>query len=661
MTDNRDNAGRKDKAALARLRAENNLLKRRLQEMEARLAGERRRREAQVGNLRRELEGIKNSRVWRTALRLRRIWPERNARADGGANRVDGTDRRAGQYEKYLAAHEMTDRRREALLARVRELTGKPLVSIVLPVHNTDPELLGRAVGSVLEQIYDRWELCIVDDATARQETLDRLDAISHPRVRVKRLDEHRDIAAATNEAIGLASGDYIAFLDHDDELAPDALVEVVSTINDSDADFIYTDEDYLDGGNNRINPHFKPDYSPELLLSHNYMTHLVVVRRALVERLGGLRSEFDGAQDYDFVLRAVENARVIRHVPKVLYHWRMSEGSTSMNAQSKPHTFERGRQALQDALRRRGCGDAEVTTGEVPNFYRVRYPIREEPLVSIVIPFRDKPELLHCIVGDILDKSTYGRFEIVGVNNDSAEDATYEAMEDLAALDERVRFLEYPRPFSFAAIVNFAAGKCAGGHLVLLNNDIRMVSPGWIEALLEHSQRAEVGAVGGKLLYPDDRVQHAGIIVGIDGYAGHSHKGFAAGHQGYFNRLQVVQNVSALTGAFMMVKKELFDAVGGFDEESFAIACNDVDFCLRLLEQGYWNVFTPFAVAYHRESASRGYEDTPEKKQRFAREKELFQARHAAFLERGDPFYNPNLTVTAEDFSFREDFPEDA
>lgn len=639
---------------LKRLRRENNRLRRRLQEAESALAEQERRERRNVESLRGDLAAMRQSRAWRAATCLRRLWPRRTRRVgetDGGGNSPGG-ERRARQYERYLEARALTPERLEALSARQRCLARKPLISVVMPVYNPVPEHLDAAVASVTRQVYREWELCIVDDASDRPGVGERIRGLSHPRIRTARMERNSDIAAATNEAIALSSGEYIAFMDHDDEIPPDALLEIAAVINESNPDFIYTDEDYIDPAGRRANPHFKPDYSPDLLLSHNYITHLVVVRRDLLRLTGGLRTELDGAQDYDFVLRATELAERICHLPQVLYHWRMSGTSTSYDANSKPMAAERGREAVRAALERRGYGDAEVLEANIPHFYRVRYPIRNRPLVSIVIPFKDKPELLHYIVGDILEKSTYEHYEVVGVSNNSVEPETFDAMRDLSGLDGRIRFLRHDVPFSFSAVANFGVRGCAGQHVVLLNNDIRLISAGWIEAMLEHSQRPDVGAVGGKLYYPDQRVQHAGVIVGIGGYAGHSHKGFPGRHQGYFNRLQLIQNVSAVTGAFMMVKKELYDSLGGFDEHSFAVACNDVDFCLRLREKGYWNVFTPYAEAWHLESASRGYEDTPEKEARFAGERRLFSERHRGVMEAGDPFYNPNLTRASEDFS---------
>lgn len=608
--------------------------------------------------LRHDITEIKSSRAWRLARALAalraglprvRFWQRRDARE---AARPGGLDDRTRRYRALLAAQRLTRARRRQARRQIKALGHQPLISVVMPVHDTDPVPLAQALESLRRQLYARWELCITDDASSRPETARVLERYAQPRIRVERLDRSQGIAAATNHAIAMANGEYLVFMDHDDELAADALFEIALEIERSGADFIYTDEDHIDRGGQRVDPHFKPDFSPDLLLSHNYITHLVAVRRDLLDRVGELRSEFDGAQDYDFVLRATEQAERIRHVPRVLYHWRMSDTSTASNAHSKPLAPERGRQLIEAALERRGRAAQVLADPADPYFYRVRYAIDDNPLVSILIPFQDRPELLHGVVGDILEKTTWGDFEILGIDNRSSDPKTRDAMRDLAGLDPRVRFLEYDAEFNFSAIMNYAASQAAGRHLVFMNNDMRLYTDEWLEALLEHSQRDEIGAVGGKLYYPDRRVQHAGIIVGIDGYAGHAHKGFPGDHQGYLNRLRVVHNVSAVTGAFMMIEKTVFDTVGGFDAAQFGVACNDVDLCLRLRERGLWNLFTPYAEACHIESASRGYEDSDAKGARFAAEKAVFAERHRVLLEQGDPFYNPNLTREREDFS---------
>lgn len=665
MSKEGENNDRRDD--LARLRRENNRLRRELAEQQRLMSNASARADEVETRLRREVADIKHSRAWQTALLL--IQARRRLTAAGirewlqtkpaaAADDAPGDDLRARRYQAFVAGHALTAARRRRIEEALAAMKARPLMSIVIPVYNVEPAFLNAAVNSVRGQIYPDWELCVVDDASTRADTVKALDELDDERIRMARLGENLDIAGATDHGISMTRGDYVLFLDHDDQLAADALAEVALEIERSGADFIYTDEDYIDAGGRRGNPHFKPDFSPDLLLSHNYITHLVAVKRDLLERIGGLRSDFDGAQDYDFVLRATEQAQRIGHIPRVLYHWRMSETSTSVNAGSKPRALERGRLALNEALTRRGREGVAVVDPVAPHFYRVRYTLRTRPRISILIPFRDQPDLLHCAVGDILELSTYDNYEILGIDNGSDQEATRDAIRDLAAMDDRVRFIDYDRPFSFSAVMNHGAAASAGEHLVFLNNDVRVITAEWLEAMLEHSQRDDVGAVGGKLYYPDGRVQHAGIIVGIGGYAGHAHKGFAGDHQGYFNRLRVIQNVSAVTGAFMMIGRVKFDAVGGFDEDNFAVACNDVDLCLRLRAHGLWNIFTPYAEGFHIESASRGYEDSPEKRQRFAGESARFAERHHDILERGDPFYNPNLTVEAEDFSVRVDRP---
>jgi len=549
--------------------------------------------------------------------------------------------------------YRFTDERRAAVLAGLGELRRRPLVSIVMPVYNVDPRWLRSAIESVEQQLYGNWELCIVDDASTREATIAFLKTLRHPRVRVRFLDRNLNIAGATNEAIRFSRGEYLAFLDNDDCLTPDALYEAVRAIDETGADLVYSDEDFIDLDGHYCQPHFKPDHSPDLLLSHNYITHLVVVEKRLVEAAGLMRDRCNGAQDYDLMLRVTEQARQIHHIPRVLYHWRKSETSTSYSAAAKPGALLSARLALEDTLVRRGI-DGEVLDEKVPFFFRVRRRIVDAPLVSIVIPFRDKPDLLRLCVGSIIERSTWTNYEIVAISNNSQSSETWAAVDALAARSEAFRCIECNEEFNFSRLVNFGAAQARGDYLLILNNDIEVISWDWIEAMLEHAQRPEVGAVGAKLYYPNDSVQHAGIILGLGGYAGHSHKLAPASAPGYFNRLNVIQDVSAVTGACLMVARETFERVGGFDETSFKVAYNDVDFCLRLRELGLFNIFTPYAELYHHESISRGYEDSEAKQQRFDGEKQRLKARHGWILEHGDPFYNPNLTQDHEDFSIR-------
>ena len=556
-----------------------------------------------------------------------------------------------GNSTRYI--YEFTEADFDRVKSSQAGLDKKPLISLVMPVFNVDPQWLQAAVESVESQLYENWELCIVDDASSREETISYLKTIRHPRIRIRYLDNNRNISGATNEAIRFARGEYLAFMDNDDELTPDALYEMVKAINETDADLIYSDEDFIGLDGQYTDPHFKPDYSPDLLLSHNYITHFVVASKTLVEEVGLLDSRYDGAQDHELLLRLTEKASQIHHIQKVLYHWRRSETSTSFSPDAKPGALISARMALQSTLERRAI-DAEVIDEKEPFFFRVKRRIKGSPLVSIVIPFRDKPDLLKTCVNSILDHSTWENFEIIAVSNNSRSSETFSLIHQLEDKSSRFHCIEFNEEFNFSRVVNYGVSQSNGEYLIILNNDIEVISWDWIEAMLEHAQREEVGAVGAKLLYPNNTIQHAGIIIGLGGYAGHSHKLCRVNSPGYFNLLQSIHNVSAVTGACLMIARSKFDEINGFDEKNFKIAYNDVDFCLRLRERGLLNVFTPYAELYHHESISRGYEDTEEKQQRFSGEKERLRLRHGSILEQGDPYYNPNLTHDREDYSIR-------
>jgi len=540
----------------------------------------------------------------------------------------------------------------EMIKNEIASFQHKPLISLIMPVYNVDPQWLALAIKSVEAQWYENWELCIADDCSSNEETLAYLRSIDNPKIKICFLEENLNISGASNAALDLAGGDYIALLDNDDEITYDALYEMVKVINTKNAEFIYSDEDFIAPEGHHASPHFKPDFSPDLLLSHNYITHFTCFKRTLLDLVGNFNSEFDGSQDYDLFLRLTEKTSNIHHIPKVLYHWRMIEGSTSADSEAKPEAIERGRKAIENALHRRGV-DATVEHGNLNHYFRVRYTIKDDPLVSIIIPFKDKPALLDVCVNSILDRSTYENFEIIGISNNSEDPKVFELMSALEKLDTRVKFYEYNTEFNYADINNHAVNTYANGeHILLLNNDIEVISPDWIEAMLEHSQRNEIGCVGAKLYFPNDTIQHAGVIIGLGGYAGHSHKMYPRENPGYFNRLNVIQNLSAVTAACLMIKKRIYQEVNGMDEVKFKVAYNDVDFCLRVMEAGYYNLYTPYAEMYHHESISRGYETTPEKVARFQTEKDALFERHTEILSNGDPYYNPNLTHDKEDFS---------
>ena len=529
------------------------------------------------------------------------------------------------------------------------------LISIIMPVHNGQPGWLDRAVKSVIGQSYRRWELCVVDDASSDQGTRQILEGMDDPRITLHRLDTNAGISNATNEGLSRSHGEYVTFLDQDDELTGDALLEIARVINDANPAVIYSDEDRFTDtlrGRRYLDAHFKPDYSPDLLFSHNYITHLLVIRSDLLDTTGRFRPGYDGAQDYDITLRAAEHAGKICHIRKVLYHWRQHPGSLSHGDAARCN--DAGRRALEDAVGRRGIRATVENTG-IPNHYRVVRELLGNPLVSICIPFHDHPDLLGNCIASVLGKTTYPHFEILGVSNNSEDPRTFDMMEKLSAGDPRIRFTEYNESFNYSGINNYAAGLARGEYLVLMNDDITLITPAWIEALLEHAQRKEVGAVGGKLYYPDGTLQHAGIVAGIAGFAGRPHRRCPGESTGYMHRLVLTRNVSAVTGALMMVKRSTYFEAGGMDAEHLHVSLNDVDFCLRLLELGYWNVYTPYCEAVHTESVSRGPEDSREKKERFEKEIGYFTRRHRKILAEGDPFYSPNLSHDTEDVRYSQ------
>ncbi len=531
-------------------------------------------------------------------------------------------------------------------------ISRQPKISIITPVYNVPALYLRACIESVVNQTYGNWELCLVDDASTTphiREVLEEYERHDN-RIKIRCLEKNLGISGATNIAASMATGEYLGLLDNDDELTRDALHEVARAIHRFQADLLYSDECIVNSNGEYLHAHHKPDFSPDLLLSHNYITHFLVFKKTLFDQVGGVSSVFDGAQDYELLLKMTEKAKQIFHIPKICYRWRTLETSTSSNPGAKSYADTAGKNALEQALRRKGV-QADVVPGNLPFYYRVHRKLIANPLISIIIPFRDQPEYLDKCITAILERSTYGQFEILGISNNSEQPQTFDRMEALSAKDRRVRFIEYNRPFNFSAINNFGASQSRGEHLVLMNNDIEVLSCGWMEALLEHSQRPEVAAVGAKLYYPDLTIQHAGVIIGIGGFAGHGHRHFPKESPGYFNRLFCTQNVSAVTAALLMVKRTCCEEVGGLDEEHLGVALNDVDFCLKLREKGYLNIYTPYAEAIHHESASRGYEDTPEKKSRFRREVDFFKEKWKDVLAAGDPYYNRNLSLGREDF----------
>src|SRR2546427_1244508 len=525
----------------------------------------------------------------------------------------------------------------------------QPTVSIVMPVYNGSKEYLTKALDSVQNQYYPFWELCICDDASSAPHVRKVLEdyAGNDKRIKVVFSEKNGGIAVASNRALELATGEFIGLLDYDDELTPDALYEVAKTLQEVDADLIYSDEDKLDANGARCNPFFKPAWSPDLLLSCNYICHFGVYRKSLVDQIGGFREGFDGSQDYDLVLRFTEKSEKIVHIPKILYHWRKASGSVSASTLSKPYAYEAGKKGLQESLCRRNMA-GEVSTEKFLGYYRVKRKLVSPGKVSIIITTRDRLELLRRCIDSIERETEYRNYEIVIVNNDSKESATLEYFE---RTPHRV-IHDAAATFNFSRLNNRAAKEVNGEYLVFLNNDIEVISDEWLSAMIEHAQRPRVGAVGAKLLYPDNRIQHAGVVLGIDGPAGHSHK-FMNGYydSGYFGFPHIIRNYSAVTGACLMIRRTLFEEIGGLDEENLAVAYNDIDLCLRLRRAGYLIVYTPYALLYHKESASRGYRWNP------AEVSYVMTKWQNEILN--DPYYSPNLTSEAEDFSIDFSKPE--
>ena len=544
---------------------------------------------------------------------------------------------------------------RALISACIRQMPRRPLISIVMPVYNTPAALLEKAINSVRSQLYDNWELCIADDASTKPHVRSLLTqcAAADPRIKVHYRDKNGHISACSNDALALATGYYIGLLDHDDELHETALFHVALEINDHpNSGIIFSDEDKIDISGNRQDPYFKCGFSYDLFLAQNLISHFGVYKRDLVNAMGGFRVGFEGAQDWDLALRVLEKcgADNVRHIPRVLYHWRILPTSTSTSAEAKPYAKRAGMRAVEEHLERRKLSAEVVENNYCPMFNRVRFRLSQKPLVSIMIPTFNGYELIKTCISSIYQKTIYKNFEIILIDNQSDDEVTIEYMKQLEA-GGIVKLVSYPKPFNYSAINNFAAGHAEGEVLVLLNNDTEVISEEWLDELTSHAMRPEVGAVGALLLYPDDTMQHAGVIIGMRGVAGHPLLNLPSHGFGYFGRAQIPHNVSAVTGACLAVRREVFREVGGLDEVNLPVAFNDIDFCLRIAEKGYKITYTPYARLYHYESKTRGRDSTAEKQRRFAGECNYMRKRHAAAIA-NDPLYNPNLTLSAGNYS---------
>lgn len=558
----------------------------------------------------------------------------------------------AVDYSDWCKANLLTDAQRKKQKETLWD--NPPVISVVVPLFHTPERYLRQMIESVLNQTYPYWELCIADgspDASATEKIVS--EYLKDKRIHYKILNENLGISDNTNEAIAMATGTYIGLFDHDDLLTEDALYEVALKAVRTDADLIYTDEDKIKGDTGeRYQPNFKPDFNLDLLRSNNYICHFLVVRRTLIEKAGGLNKAYDGAQDHEFLFRCVEQTDKIAHVPKVLYHWRVHAASTADNPLSKAYAYDSGKRAVLDHIHR--CGeDAEVTDTKFPGFYRVKYKVKGTPLVSIIIPNKDERETLKNCLESIWKMSSYTNYEIIIVENNSTDPETFAYYKEIDGKNG-VRVVYWKHGFNYSALNNYGFSYANGEYILCLNNDITVITPDWLERMIGHCQREKVGITGVRLYYPDNTIQHAGVIVGIGGVAGAMFVGIARERSGYLRKAILQQDLSAVTAACMMVDRKAWEAVGGFNED-LAVAFNDIDFCLKVRDQGYLVVYEPNVEMYHYESKSRGYEDTPEKQMRFKSEIDYMKAHWPQILTEGDPYYNPNFSLKTCDYSLRK------
>ena len=566
---------------------------------------------------------------------------------------VDTKDRPI-PYSKWIQKHlpspkELEEQKKYQFLYR-------PKISIVIPLYRTPEKYLCEMIDSVLNQSYSNWELCLSDGSGEDSPLTELLKQYEKKDSRIKVVYNNRQlhIAENTNEAIKIATGDFIAFSDHDDLLTPDAMFHVAKAVNENmELEVLYSDEDKVSAGNKFMQPHMKPDFNIDLLRTVNYICHLFVVKKTMIEKVGMLRPEFDGAQDYDFILRCVEATNRIYHIPRILYHWRFFEGSTAENPESKLYAFEAGKRAIEAHYERVGIR-AKVVQGEFLGLYRTRYIRDKDPLVSILIPNKDHTDDLDRCIRSIEEKSTYHNYEYIIIENNSDQEETFAYYKKLQEENPKAHVVYWDGEFNYSAINNYGASFANGEYLLLLNNDVEVINADWLEEMLGYCMRDDVGIVGARLYYPDDTIQHAGVVIGFGGIAGHAFVQQKRGTTGYCHRIICAQDYSAVTAACMIVKKSVFEEVGGLTEE-LKVAFNDVDFCMKVRQTGKLVVYNPYAELYHYESKSRGLEDTPEKVARFNSEIKKFSDRWPEILKNGDPYYNPNLTLKSQDFSLRK------
>lgn len=539
-----------------------------------------------------------------------------------------------------------------------------PTFSIVIPLYKTPTSFLNDLILSILAQTYSRFEVCFADGSPAENKLDTCVKQMSHndPRFHYKFIGENKGISGNTNEAVKMSSGDFIILCDHDDTLAPNALFEFAKAIsNDAECDAIYSDEDKIDGsGKKHFEPHFKPDFNVDLLSSTNYICHLFGVRRTLVEKYGAFDSAYDGAQDYDFILRMTEHARKIIHVSKILYHWRTHAQSTSSNPESKMYAFDAGAHAIEAHYRRvwPNIKIDHVDNGISLGIYRTHFLFDQYPLISVIIPNMDHTEDLDKVLHSVINQTTWKNLEFIIIENNSKLTQTFEYYKKIEKEFSQVHVIKYEGDFNYSKINNFGVKQAHGNYLLFMNNDVEMIEPSSIQEMIGYCQRNDVGIVGCRLLYEDDTIQHAGVVIGVKGIAGHVFNGCPSDNATYFNRAMTAQDYSAVTAAVMLMKRDVFNQIHGFDE-NFAVAFNDIDLCLRTRAINKLVVYTPYACFHHYESKSRGYEDTYEKQLRFVSEIKLFLQKWKEIVLNGDPYYNPNLTVHSNDYAIRNLYVE--
>lgn len=554
------------------------------------------------------------------------------------------------EYRLWIDSHQLNEARKQEIINEIHNFKYKPLISIVVPVYNVEEFWLRKCLDSVVNQLYPNWELCIADDASPKAHVRKVLEeyACKDKRIKVVFRKTNGHISESSNSALELATGEFVGLLDHDDELTIDALYENVKLLNQHpDADMIYSDEDKINVDGMRHSPFFKPDWSPDMILTHMYSCHFGVYRLSLVKQIGGFRKGYEGSQDFDLVLRLTELTDKIFHIPKILYHWRTIPESTASGPGAKNYTHFAGLKAIKDTLNRRNINGWVEELEGYSNFYLVHYSLKNEPLISIIIPTRDMHKTLDACLASIFSKTTYSNFEVIVVDNGSKEPETLEVFRKwIQSENKRFRVINLDIPFNYSKLNNFAVKQAKGELILLLNNDIEIISPNWLQDMAGHAMRDSVGAVGAYLMYPDNTVQHSGLTLGLgaQGVAGDAHHHRPIEDPGYFGSLIAVRNYSAVTAACLMIRKELYQLVGGLNEE-LLVAYNDVDFCIKVREQGYNNVWLSYVKLYHHESKTRGHENTPEKMNRFNQEAKYMRDRWGDLLEK-DPYYNPNLSL---------------